>query len=170
MKISKNKVVSISYVLREDTADGEIIEIADAQKPFTFLYGVGSLLPLFEENLNGLSAGDTFSFRIPSDEGYGEYDEEAVVEIAKEAFVLEGKSADEWVQIGTTIPMQNEEGEVMQGIVIELTNQGVVLDFNHPMAGIDLYFSGEVLQVRDASASELAHGHVHDGNGHHHDH
>jgi FKBP-type peptidyl-prolyl cis-trans isomerase SlyD len=168
MKIEKNKVVSLTYVLRTDNAEGEIMQEVNKDRPFVHLFGVGNLLPAFEKNLTGLSTGDEFGFHLPVADAYGNISEADVVELSKEIFMVEGKLDEELLQIGRYIPMQNEEGHVIEGKVLSLTDEGVLMDFNHPLAGKDLHFSGEILEVREASEEELTHGHVHGVGGHQH--
>ena len=168
MKIEKNKVVSITYTLREGNAEGPVVEQVPTAEPFTFLYGAGSLLPLFEENLSNLEKGGGFQFQITSDEGYGERNEDAVVDLAKSVFEIDGKVAEELMQPGAIVPMRDEQGNPLNGTVIEVVEETVKVDFNHPMAGIDLHFTGEVIEVREATAEELDHGHAHGPGGHRH--
>ena len=83
MQISKNSVVTITYTLHKQDADGEVVEIVSKEAPFAFLFGVEPLLPAFEDNLEGLSLNDTFEFEVLSEEAYGEYDEQAIAEVPK---------------------------------------------------------------------------------------
>ncbi len=169
MFIVKDTVVTVSYHLRESDAAGNTIEIADANNPFVFLFGHGKLLPDFEKNLKGLKIADSFSFSIPAADAYGIADPEAVVELPADMFDdPEGKGLDAHVKIGALLQMQNEHGELLEGIVMDISDDIVVMNFNHPMAGIDLHFTGTVLDIRAASTTELAHGHVHGPGGHHH--
>jgi len=168
MKIEKNKVVNLTYILKSGNAQGEVIQEVNKDKPFVHLFGVGGLLPAFEENLNGLAVGDKFGFHLPVKEAYGDIRKEDVVELSNEIFMQDGKLDTELVQIGKYIPMKNDDGHVIEGKVISLTDEGVVMDFNHPLAGKDLHFSGEILEVRDANDEEISHGHVHGEGGHHH--
>jgi FKBP-type peptidyl-prolyl cis-trans isomerase SlyD len=170
MTIDKNKVVSVNYHLTGSEEGGaeELIEQTSADKPFVFLYGVGGLIEDFEKNLKGKKAGDAFDFHIKADKAYGEHNKEYVAEIPKQAFHVEGKFDDERVKAGAELPMLDSEGHQMHGLVVEVGDEHVVMDFNHPLAGYDLHFVGSVLEVRDATAEELEHGHVHGPHGHHH--
>jgi FKBP-type peptidyl-prolyl cis-trans isomerase SlyD len=123
---------------------------------------------LFEKELSGKKVGDKFDFHINAAEGYGEYNEEYVAEIPKEAFLVEGKFDDSQIKVGAEVPMMDAEGNQMYGLVLEVAEKHVAMDFNHPLAGHDLHFIGEVLEVREATAEELDHGHVHGPHGHHH--
>ena len=168
MIIENKTVVSVNYNLsKKDT--GEQVEQTSKEHPFVFLFGTGGLLEDFESNLRNKKAGDTFDFFIEHKRGYGVRDEQHVVMIPIEAFLGEdGKLDAENVKVGTTLPMVDNEGNRLYGQVLEITTEHVKMDFNHPLAGQDLHFKGEVLDVRAASEEELAHGHVHGPHGHHH--
>ncbi len=168
MQITKNTVVSLSYILKRDDANGEIIEETRAGDPLVFLYGNGQMLPKFEEYLNALKAGDAFEFTLASDDAYGEMDQDAIIDLDKSIFEVEGKIDDEMLAIGNVIPMRDDQGNMLQGIVVSVTKDMVRMDFNHPMAGNVLHFAGKVIEVREASAEELSHGHAHGAGGHHH--
>ncbi len=162
MKTDQNKVVSITYELREKNKEGEILETVTKESPLTFILGVGALLPAFEAKLTGLEEGDAFDFILPTADAYGDYSENAVVTVPKEVFMVDGVLQEEMLYEGNTIPMMDEEGNKLNGVVTEVKEDHVVMDFNHPLAGMDLCFQGKVIEVRDATASELEHGHVHD--------
>ena len=168
MKIENNTVVSVNYLLsRKDT--GEQVEKTSKEQPFVFIFGTGGLLEDFENNLRSKKAGDTFDFFIDHQRGYGVRDEQHLVAIPIEAFLGEdGKFDEENVKIGVTLPMVDNEGQRLYGKVTEINTESVKMDFNHPLAGQDLHFKGEVLEVRIATEEELAHGHVHGEHGHHH--
>ncbi|QQS30403.1 MAG: FKBP-type peptidyl-prolyl cis-trans isomerase [Sphingobacteriales bacterium] len=170
MIISKNKVVTVSYRLHEGNAEGEMVEETSAEEPFVFLFGSGSLLPEFEANLDGLSEGDSFQFNINSQNAYGETDPSAIVELPISIFVIDGQLAGDLLQLGNVVPMRNDQGHLLHGKVVGINANEVKMDFNHPMAGKDLFFSGKVISVREASPSEVEHGHVHGEDGHHHSH
>lgn len=161
MNISKNKVVSLSYELRLEGKDGEIIETVNADRPLVFIFGSGNLLPEFERNIENLKTGDEFSFLLPSDDAYGSAVDEAVVEIPKTAFMVDGELDENLLFEGNAIPMTDSDGNHLNGVVVEIKDDSVVMDFNHPLAGDDLFFSGAIVEVRDATAEELAHGHIH---------
>ena len=170
MNIGQNKVVSVNYHLtgKEEGGAEELIEQTSADKPFVFLYGVGGLIEDFEKNLAGKKAGDNFDFHIKADKAYGLHNKEYVAEIPKQAFHVEGKFDEERVKPGEELPMLDSEGHQMHGLVVEVGAEHVVMDFNHPLAGYDLHFVGNILDVREATAEELEHGHVHGPHGHHH--
>jgi FKBP-type peptidyl-prolyl cis-trans isomerase SlyD len=113
--------------------------------------------------------GDAFDFFISATQAYGDYDEDKLVDIPIEAFKGEDGELDtEMVQIGNELPMVDTDGNRLLGIVEEVTDKVVRMDFNHPLAGNDLHFTGYVINVREASQEEISHGHVHGQGGHHH--
>lgn len=168
MVIDKNKVVTLHYKLQEGSAEGNLIEETTGKDPLVFLYGVGQMIPEFERQLAGKKEGDTFAFGIISGEAYGDYDPDAIVAIPKGSFVIDGELATDLLQIGKVIPMRDGDGNQLLGTVKEVKDDEVRMDFNHPMAGVDLYFTGNIEDVREATASELEHGHVHGPGGHQH--
>ncbi len=170
MTVDTNKVISLTYELRIDDENGQktLVEKVDETNPMVFLYGAGGLLERFEENIEGLQIGDTFEFSINPEEGYGDFDEEAVVNLPKDVFKVNGKVDNEMLQVGNYIPMTDNEGNRLQGRVMEVEDDNVLMDFNHPLAGKNMHFKGAVVGIRDASAEEISHGHVHGEGGHHH--
>ncbi len=172
MTIQENKVVSLSYELEVDEKDSENRVLADKSEdgnPLVFIFGTGQLLERFEENIQGKQKGDTFSFSISAEEGYGDFDDEAVIDLPIETFRVDGELDHEMLQPGSVLPMVDENGNPLQGRVIEISEDDIVtMDFNHPLAGFVLHFKGSVIDVRDATADELSHGHVHGEGGHQH--
>lgn len=161
-------VVSLHYRLTKNDVKGELVEETFGQEPLVFLYGAGQMIPEFERQLEGKSTGDNFAFGITSDESYGPHDPDALVLLPMSTFEEEGVVDEEMLKPGNVIPMADDQGNQLNGVVKEVNANGVVIDFNHPMAGIDLYFTGQVDTVRAATESELEHGHVHGPGGHHH--
>jgi len=169
MNIAKNSVVSLTYTLRDGSALGDVVEVADEQNALTFIYASGMMLPSFEANLADMKAGSDFSFLLKAAEAYGEFNPEAVINVEKSAFADEnGTVNDELIQVGKPVMMHDEEGHRMQATIVGVDADKVKLDFNAPMAGKDLHFTGKILTVREATESELAHGHVHGPGGHQH--
>ena len=157
------KVISLSYELRHGHADGEIIEVVNKEKPAEFLFGTGQLNPKFEENVGNLSENETFEFVIPADEAYGKIDQAAIVDLPKDVFVVDGKLAEDLLVVGNMINMQDQNGNPLRGKITEIGTDKVKMDFNHPLAGLDLHFKGEILGSREATKEEVDHGHVHTG-------
>lgn len=163
MKIAKNTVVALTYELKLD--DGELVDAATSDKLFSFIHEAGQTLPAFDSNLAGLSAGDSFSFKIAASEGYGEYNQDFVRQLDASIFTNAPKDI---LFIGSVLPMMDQEGNPLEGEILEITDEYFTIDFNHPLAGEDLNFSGKVFEVRPATNEELDHGHVHGPHGHHH--
>ena len=172
MIIEHNKVVAVNYALHipgESGGPEELVEQTNSEQPFVFLFGAGGLIEAFEENLKGKAVGDSFDFRIAAADGYGEYDQEKIAELPIDAFKgPEGEIDTEMVVVGNELPMVDQEGNRLLGIVAEVTESYVAMDFNHPLAGNDLHFTGTILEVRPATAEEISHGHVHGPGGHQH--
>jgi FKBP-type peptidyl-prolyl cis-trans isomerase SlyD len=168
MTIEQHKVVTLNYVLSNHTT-GQKIEQTSADSPLVFLYGVGGIIPEFEEQIKGKSVGDRFDFHILAHNAYGLSSEEKIAMIPIDVFHDEQGNFDAaYFSIGATIPMSNSEGDRMIGTIKNVSSEMIEMDFNHPLAGIDLHFSGEILGIREADADEIAHGHVHGEGGHHH--
>lgn len=156
--IAPNKVVSLSYTLMLNS--GELADEATANDPLVFIHGIGQTLPAFDDQLQGLNVGDSFSFTLTAEEGYGENNDNYIVDLPKDIFSGPDVPSD-ILQIGATLPMQDQDGNPMDGTVLEIGDDTVKMDFNHPLAGEALNFKGEVIAIRDATQEELDHGHVH---------
>ncbi len=173
MVISNNKMVSLQYELRENMADGEVIESVDSSNPLKFLFGSGNLLPAFEENLVSKKEGDGFSFSLEAADAYGEKREDMIAALPISIFEVEGKIDTDICSVGNTVPMADRQGNRMNGIITSIDGDSVTMDFNHPLAGVKLFFSGKVLEVRDATEDELSgmnQGHSCGSCSHDHDH
>lgn len=170
MKIAEDKAVSVNYYLTasKGNAPEELIEETSKEHPFVFLFGYGGVLADFETNLSGKQKGDKFDFRVGAANGYGTYEKDYVVKIDRAAFLVDGQFDDKRVKEGAELEMTDAEGNPLMGKVLSVTDQSVEMDFNHPLAGYDLHFIGEVLDVREATAEEIEHGHIHGPGGHHH--
>ena len=156
MQISKNKLVSVSYELRIDGKDGEIIETVDDNSPLMFIFGIDGMIPGFERNIENLKTGDNFAFLLNCEDAYGPALEEALVEIPKTTFLVDGEIDNDMFFEGNAIPMMDSHGNRLDGVVAEVKDDTIVMDFNHPLAGDSLFFSGKVIDVRDATPEELS--------------
>ena len=165
MNINANTVVSITYELHTTTPEGQqvFVEKANEEQPLVFLYGVGMMLPKFEEHLVGLKAGDEYSFELSPADGYGEIDATAHVDLPKSMFTEAGP---ELPNVGDVIPLQVNQGNQFRAGVTGVHEDHISVDLNHPMAGKNLIFAGKILTVREATADELSHGHAHGADGH----
>jgi FKBP-type peptidyl-prolyl cis-trans isomerase SlyD len=158
MKIEVNKMVSLIYQLRETDSKGKVLEELSESKPLKFVFGTGKLLPAFEENIVSLSTDDNFAFALTAGNAYGERREDMVIDVPLSVFENEGIIDENICRVGNEVPMTDGSGNPFIGIITEIGENFVKMDFNHPMAGINLYFSGKVLEVRDASDEELSAG------------
>lgn len=153
--MSDYRFISLSYDLYIEGEDGKpaLYERAPKEKPFQFISGIGYTLDLFEENVVSLKPGDKFEFDIPCNEAYGEYDEESVLELQKSIFLRDGKFDDEHVREGYVIPLSDGE-HTFNAIVIEIRDDIVKVDLNHPLAGENLTFKGRIIENRPATDEE----------------
>ncbi len=157
MRISEDKVVSLTYDLNVGEGDErELMEKATVERPLTFMFGMGMMLEAFEANVKGLQKGDKFSFSLTPEEAYGMFEESHVVELPKNIFEVDGKFDDERIVVDATVPMMDSNGNRLHGTVVEINDNCVVMDFNHPLAGETLHFSGEVIDVHEPTAEEIA--------------
>ena len=163
MTIDNNHVVALTYVLHTIEENGEkiLVEETTDENPLTFLYGVGMMIPKFEESIKGLKAGDKASFTIAPGEGYGERNPEAITQLPLEMF-----GEQELPPVGAVLPLSDNQGNQFQALVLEVTPEAVIVDLNHPMAGRTLNFDVEILATRPATEEELSHGHAHGIDGH----
>lgn len=156
LEIGKHSMVTLTYDLRIDDEKGEVIEQATESQPLEFLYGAGTMLPKFESHLAGLSEGQPFTIKLNKNDAYGDINAEAVVELPKQVFLVNGEFDNELIKIGNTVPMMSSNGQRLNGLVLEVNDDIIKMDFNHPLAGEDLFFAGKVLNVREASDEEVA--------------
>ena len=152
-KVDTGLVVSMDYKL---TVDGEIIDSSENSDPIEFLQGHGNIIPGLEKELYGMVVGEKKSVNVPAAEGYGVYDPEAVLTVPRTEFPVEIP-----MEIGTEISVQNEDGEVMVAVIEAFDDKSVTLNGNHPLAGKDLSFDVTVVGIRQPTAEELEHGHIH---------
>lgn len=155
MKIEKNKVVVVTYDL---TVDGALADRATEERPLDYIHGTHMLIPKFEAEIEGLEEGAAFAFTVSPEEGYGPYDEKMRFDVPRSAFTINGEIREDLMQVGRTVPMMGRDGNVLQALIVDVKDNGVTLDFNHPMAGKELHFTGKVLSVRDATEKELTEG------------
>ena len=152
MKVEANKMVGVDYTL---TVDGKIADQSRPGQPLEFIFGTGMLLPKFEAAILGKEPGERVEFTLEPKDGYGELIEGAIVDLPKNIFMIDGKIADEMLFVGSQIPMSDAQGNRMMGVVKEVGDETVKMDFNHPMAGKTLNFAVEVVSVRDVTPEDL---------------
>ncbi|TDQ76646.1 FKBP-type peptidyl-prolyl cis-trans isomerase [Sphingobacterium yanglingense] len=158
MAIENNNVVTLNYTLHTIEGNGEktFVEQTTTENPLTFLYGVGMMLPKFEENIAGLQIGDKTSFALDAVDAYGERDDKAMAQLPADMFNETGLPP-----VGEVLPLQDNQGNQFRAVVVEVSPEVVVADLNHPMAGKKLNFDIEILAMRPATEEELSHGHSH---------
>ena len=157
MNTTDNQYIAVAYKLYAiENGEKDFCEEATAQQPFQFIAGLGMVLDAFEAQITDLKAGDKFDFTIPAGEAYGEYNDQHVVSLSKDIFTIDGKFDDEHVKVGAILPLMTGDGQHVSGSVAEIKADSVVVDLNHPYAGCDLNFVGEIVEKRPATAEELA--------------
>ena len=157
METVENKYITLAYKLYTiENGENEFTEEAPAEHPFQFISGLGLTLEAFENQVKDLQKGDKFDFTIKAEEAYGEYDDDHVIDLPKNIFEIEGKFDNERVVEGAVIPLMTSEGQRINGSVVEVKDDVVVMDMNHPLAGCDLNFVGEITENRPATNDELA--------------
>ncbi|WP_404338720.1 peptidylprolyl isomerase [Pseudoalteromonas mariniglutinosa] len=161
MIVAANKVVKMHYSVM-DNNDNTIDNSFDGE-PLVFIVGTGFLIPGLEDALQGKEAGDTFSVSVEPENGYGERHDDLMQAVPKSLF------DDMEIEVGMQFRATTDAGE-QSVMIIDIQDEEVVVDGNHPLSGITLNFDVEILEVRDATAEELAHGHVHGEGGCGHDH
>jgi len=160
MQITAQKVVAIDYTLTDN--EGNVIDSSQGREPLAYIHGSGSIIPGLESALEGKTAEDSLKVTVSPDMGYGERADDMIQEIPRDRF----ENADE-ITVGMQFHTENEQG--MQIVtVVDTTDETIKVDANHPLAGETLNFDVTIVEVRDASAEELEHGHVHGPGGHDH--
>ncbi len=159
MKIGKHKVAAIHYTLTDNS--GTVLDSSQGREPLHYIQGIGNLIPGMEEGLEGKAKGDKFNIKVSPEKGYGVRSEQQVQKVPRSAF------GDQEVKAGMQFSAGGNHGSQIV-TVTEVNADSVTVDANHPLAGVELNFAIEVMDVREASADELAHGHVHGPGGHHH--
>lgn len=160
MLIGPNTVVSIHYRLTNSA--GEQIDASSEGSPMTYLHGAGNIIPGLERELAGKESGATLEVTVQPEDGYGERQSQLMQEVPRGAFP-EGQE----IEPGMRFSAQTEGGPVAV-VVTDVTPEAVTVDANHPLAGEVLHFSVSVADVREATAEEISHGHVHGPEGHAH--
>ena len=160
MQIKENSVVNIHYTLTNDA--GEVLDSSSGKEPLMYMHGHNNLIPGLEDQLAGKKAGDKFNADVEAEDAYGLHHEEAIQQIPLSALANIPN-----LEVGMQLQASTDQGPVAVRVA-EINDDHVVLDGNHPLAGERLHFAVEVVSVRDATPSELEHGHAHGGDGHHH--
>ncbi|PAU64840.1 FKBP-type peptidyl-prolyl cis-trans isomerase [Pseudomonas indica] len=161
MPIARNKAVSIDYTLTNDA--GEVIDSSAGGAPLVYLHGAGNIIVGLEKALEGKQAGDEITVAIEPEDAYGEYSAELVATLSRAMF----EGVDE-LEIGMQFHASGPDGSMQIVTIRDLEGDDVIVDGNHPLAGQRLNFQVKVVDVRDATTEEIAHGHIHGEGGHHH--
>jgi FKBP-type peptidyl-prolyl cis-trans isomerase SlyD len=158
--VQNNVVVSMEYTLH---VDNEEIDSSKGQDPLQFLVGHGNIISGLEREMMGMKVGETKDVTIAPADAYGEFDEEAFMNVPRSAF-----PQDIPVEEGSELTVKDDAGQSRYARIDAIDGDTVTLNFNHPLAGDELHFNVTVVDLREPTAEELEHGHVHQGDGHHH--
>lgn len=161
MALKENLVVTMNFTLKDD--QGNIVDSTAGQESFSFISGNKQILPKLEDKIGEMLIGSKKSVVLSAEDGYGEYKEEAVRTVNRSEF-----PADTEIEIGQGFFATAPDGKHVQFFIKKIDGENVEVDFNHPLAGKELHFEVELLDLREATAEELEHGHVHGKGGHHH--
>jgi len=163
LTVSKNMVASVHYTGTLPDS-GEVFDSSEGREPLSFLVGHKQMIPGFEDEIMGAKVGEKKEFTLSSDRAYGDRDDAAVQQIARDQFAQLEEEAK--LEIGMQLVAQGQEGP-MPFIISELSDEMVTADFNHALAGQALNFNVEIVDLREATDDEQAHGHAHGPDGHH---
>ena len=153
---NKNKFIALNYRLYVNGEEGkELMEKTKADQPFQFITGFGITLDAFEKNVANLEKGQDFSFSLEKEEAYGEYVDERVLDLDREMFCVDGRFDHEHIYVDAIVPLQNEDGNRFYGRIVEIGEEKVKVDLNHPLAGETLHFEGKVVENREATNEEV---------------
>jgi FKBP-type peptidyl-prolyl cis-trans isomerase SlyD len=155
--IEDGQVVSLDYTLK---VDGEVIDTSEGQSPIQFIQGQQHIIPGLEDELYGLKIGDVRDIVVSADKGYGEHDPENYTDVPREQF-----PPNIPLERGVELEVREQDGRTLQARIDTIGADSVRLDFNHPLAGKELHFHVEVVDLRAATEEEISHGHVHEGDG-----
>ena len=155
--MQETKYITVAYELYTDNEKGihELVEKAPVEHPFQFITNMGVALDAFEAKVAALAEGENFDFTLTADEAYGPYEEAHVIDLDKEVFCIDGRFDKNTIYPGNVIPLVNADGNRFQGLILEVTDSKVKVDLNHPLAGKDLHFRGEVVTSRPATVAEI---------------
>ncbi|MHC4390780.1 MAG: FKBP-type peptidyl-prolyl cis-trans isomerase [Planctomycetota bacterium] len=161
MEIKAEAVVAFEYTLTDDK--GKVIDSSEGGEPLHYLHGRGHIVPGLEKEMTGKKVGDSFEVNVAAEEAYGPVDPEGVFTMPRDRF-----PEDQEPKVGMMLGLRSDTGQVVRCRITEVQDKELVLDGNHPLAGMDLTFQVTIAEVREATPDELAHGHAHGPGGHHH--
>lgn len=159
-EVADNVVVKMEYTL---TVDGEVLDSSKDEGPLEYLQGFQNIIPGLEKAMAGMKVGESKSVVVAPADGYGEFEQDSVMDVPRDEF-----PSDVPLEVGLELELTDEEGYLMLATIIEVGEDSVNLDTNHPLAGKELHFEVKVIDLRKAAPEELDHGHVHSGDGHRH--
>ncbi len=160
MQIAEKKVVTLNYTLKDN--EGTLID-ESSDSSFIYLQGASNIIPGLENALVGKTSGDKMSVTVAPEEAYGVRDDSRIEEVPRDMF-----PADVDIEPGMQFHAEGPDGQAISIVVVEVKEDKVNIDGNHPLAGVELNFDVEVMDVRDATEEEIEHGHVHSAHGHDH--
>ena len=160
MKVGLNKVVSLNYTLK--SSEGLLIDTSEGREPLVYLHGVGGLIPGLESAMEGSEKGAELNVVIAPEDAYGTRRDDLMHVVPKSGF-----QGDEEMVEGMRVQLDTENGPAI-ATIFKIEGEDVVLDLNHPLADMELHFEVSITDVREATADEISHGHVHGPGGHHH--
>lgn len=156
--VDDGQVVTLSYTL---SVDGEVVDTSEGNEPIQFIQGQGEILPGLEDELYGMSVGESKNVVLEAPDGYGEIDSEAFSDVPRTEFPVNIP-----LEPGVELQLKSKEGEVFEAMIDSVNDKTVRLNFNHPLAGKELHFSVKIIELREATAEEMDHGHAHTEQGH----
>jgi len=159
MQIEKNSVVSFDYTLTAD--DGTVLDSSEGKEPLMYLHGAGAIIPGLEKALDGHAQGDNFKVNVPPADAYGERNDDLKAEVSRSHF----EGMDD-LELGMQFQVPKESGGHQVVTVVDIADETVTVDANHPLAGVGLNFEVDVREVREATDEEMEHGHAHGPHGH----
>ncbi len=152
--IGENLVVSIHYKLTD--GEGKVLDSSEGSEPLAYLHGKGNIIPGLENSLVGKAAGDSLHVKVEPSQGYGEVNPEMIQVFEREVF-----QGVDTIEVGMTFEAEAPDGSLQSLTVTKVEGDDVTVDANHPLAGVELNFDIQIVDVREASTEELAHGHAH---------
>ncbi len=158
LKVNDGKVVSMHYTLH---VDGKVVDSSEGGQPLQFIQGMGHIIPGLEHELYDMEVGQSKNITVPAKQGYGETDENAFMDVPREAF-----PENVPLEKGTELELRDQSGNPVFARVDNVTQEQIRLDMNHPLAGKELHFDVKIAGVRPATEEEVSHGHVHDAHQH----
>ncbi len=160
LTVQDGQIVAMEYTLK---VDGDVADTSEGREPLAYLHGAGNIIPGLEREMLGMVVGESKDVVVAAADAYGEEDDQAFMDVPRDQFPKEIP-----MEVGIEIQVQNQSGQPMYARIHEVGEQTVKLNFNHPLAGKELYFSVKVVEIREPTDEEKEHGHVHGAGGHHH--